>query len=457
MIARVTLIALLCFPLTAWGQLQLSQIQASGTVPVGASLDLGSIPAGSSATVTLQVTNISNTAVTVQNVAISGTGFSLPGTYAFELPYVLAPAASWNFKVGFSPVSPGAAQGTLEVNPGISIALSGSGTAALSILDGGNMVAPGTSIDFGRVEMGSSAQQTFTISNPNSAVIPVSTLQVTGPAFKQSSGPAAPFNVQPGASVTIQVAFTPATANAAQGALSINQENFVLTGSGYAQPFPAASIVFNQASAQSGQQLTVSIELASPATAAVSGNLIMTFTPSTPGAAGDNAIQFLSGNPRVAGVTIQPGAIAASFGSSAQAAFQTGTTAGTIGFSLALGNGTQAANSITIAPELVQLNSSTAVAEPGQIVVSLTGFDNTHAASQMAFTFYDSKGNTIAPGTIQTDASQIFATYFSGNEGGGAFALRAAFPVTGDSSTVASARVQITNPAGSAQIPSISF
>lgn len=446
------------FPLTAWGQLQLSVVRNGAPQPVGAALDFGSVPVGSSATLTLRAINTSDsTPVTIQSVAIAGTGFSLPGTYVFELPYVLTPGASWDFKLGFSPVSLGAAQGVLRVSPGIGVALTGAGTAALSVSNQGQALTPGANVSFGRVEMGGSALQTFSIENPNSTAIAVGTLQVSGPGFAQTAGPSAPFNVQAGASINLEVTFSPAAANAAQGALSVNQQTFILTGSGYAQPFPAVSIVFDQGSASSAQQRSLTITMASPATADASGNLELTFTPSSPDASDDSAIQFLSGNPRIAAVTIHKGDTLAHFGSSTQAAFQTGTTVGTVGFHLKLGNGTESKNTLSIAAETVRINSATAVAEPGQVILSLTGFDNTHAASQMEFTFYDSTGKAISPGAIQTDASQIFAKYFAGNPGGGAFALRAAFPVTGDPKQIAGARVEITNPAGSAQTPAISF
>jgi len=457
MIRRALRIAVLFFPLAAWAQLQLSELQDGVAKPVGASLDFGSVPAGGSAIVTLTITNPSTAAVTVQNIAISGAAFSLPGTYVFELPYILAPGASWNFQAGFAPAATGAAQGTLQVNPGISIALTGNGAGALSVSNQGKPLAPWATVDFGRIELGTSTQQSFLITNPDATAIGISQLQVTGGGFQQSGGPAGSFTIAAGASATVQITFTPVSANGAQGTLTINQESFLLTGSGYAQPFPAASITFDQANALSAQQRSVSITLASPATADVSGNLEMTFTPSVPGASDDSAIQFLSGNPRVAGLTIHQGDTTAHFGSLTQAQFQTGTTAGTIAFALTLTNGVQSTNQMVIAPGVVQLNSATAVAETGQIIISLTGFDNTHAASQLAFTFYDGGGHPIAPGTIKADASKVFSDYFSGNEGGGAFSLRAAFPVTGSSSQISSAQVQVTNPAGSVQTPSISF
>ncbi len=80
--------------------------------------------------------------------------------------------------------------------------------------------------------------------------------------------------------------------------------------------------------------------------------------------------------------------------------------------------------------------------------MSLAGFDNTYSASQLSFTFYDSRGSAIQPGAIRVDVSSTFQQYFASTQAGGMFALLAKFPMTGDSNQVASVDVQITNAAG---------
>jgi hypothetical protein len=133
--------------------------------------------------------------------------------------------------------------------------------------------------------------------------------------------------------------------------------------------------------------------------------------------------------------------------------FQTGTTAGVIAFTLTIGS-TTVTTSTTIPAAPIALDLATAVPSTDRIIVSLTGFDNTHAASQLTFTFYDTAGKAIAPGLIQSDVSGPFANYYNQHpEVGGVFYLQAEFPVTGDITQVASVDVQIANPVGIAAPP----
>jgi len=91
---------------------------------------------------------------------------------------------------------------------------------------------------------------------------------------------------------------------------------------------------------------------------------------------------------------------------------------------------------------------ATSVRKFSELDVSLAGFDNTYSASQLTFTFYNSKGAIIQPGPMPIDVSSIFQQYFSSTQVGGMFALLARFPMTGDSTQVVSVDVQITNRAG---------
>jgi hypothetical protein len=55
------------------------------------------------------------------------------------------------------------------------------------------------------------------------------------------------------------------------------------------------------------------------------------------------------------------------------------------------------------------------------------------------------------------DAGTDFTRYFSTTDLGGVFQLRAVFPVTGDTSRIASCDVTLTNAAGNSKTPRISF
>ena len=128
------------------------------------------------------------------------------------------------------------------------------------------------------------------------------------------------------------------------------------------------------------------------------------------------------------------------------------------------GSATPAAQAtLTIAPAAVSIQTATAVrllgsvivngivggvSSGGEVDVSVTATDNTYSASQVAFTFFDKTGAPMSPGTIQEDATSDFESYFATTQTGGAFALLAKFPVTGDVTQIISATVAITNSVG---------
>jgi hypothetical protein len=127
--------------------------------------------------------------------------------------------------------------------------------------------------------------------------------------------------------------------------------------------------------------------------------------------------------------------------------FQTGSTAGTITFTVTLGtDSTQA--SFAIAPASVWIDTILLTTGPGAITLDVTGFDNTRSASQVTFTFLDSGGRVVGGGPVSADVSSDFEQYFQNPSLGGVFKLMAAFPVTGDTSQVNSVEVGFTNAAG---------
>lgn len=197
----------------------------------------------------------------------------------------------------------------------------------------------------------------------------------------------------------------------------------------------------------SAQQNSLTVELASASAISGAGTLTMAFTSSVAGVSDDAAIQFLSGPPRTATVSIAPGATSGAFDGQPNISFQTGTTAGTITFTLTLPNATQQAT-LTIAPETVNIDIAEAVRLIDEIDVSVSGFDNTYSASQLVYTFFDVHGNAIPPGAIPVSATSEFQQYFGSSSVGGMFALLAKFPVTGNEAQVASFEFQITNSAG---------
>lgn len=454
MIARMLLLVSL-LPLSAVAQIQLFQFDGTNETPVGASVDVGAASPGDTLEVRFRVRNIGSGPAVLQTLSLAGAGFKISATPS--LPYTIAPGSETEFRVAFSPASAGSYSAFLLVNT-INVILRGTAvpSAVLTLTGSNTPLAAGAVIDFGSVVRGGSRLQSFTLTNPASAGITVGALAVSGPGFRGPTGASAPIQLAPGQSASFQVAFEPQSGQPAQGTLTVDQRSFKLTGLGLDPPLPGASIVFGSSTGVSAQQNSVSIPLASASPVSGTGTLTMEFHSSVTGVTDDAAIHFLPEPKRVATVTISVGDTAAKFGTQSSILFQTGTTAGTIVFKLTLPNGAQQA-SLTIAPASINFDLAHGVRRVNDLDVSITGFDNTYSASQLAFTFYDKSGATMQPGVIRVDATSDFRLYFNSSQTGGAFGLLATFPVSGDATQVAGVDVQITNSVGVAKTQRIAF
>jgi hypothetical protein len=175
----------------------------------------------------------------------------------------------------------------------------------------------------------------------------------------------------------------------------------------------------------------------------------MSFTPSVASITSDPAIMFLANSGQQISVSVAAGQLLATYNGQSALSFQTGTTAGTLTFSVTFPNTPVYTKSFTIPPAVPQLTSVTAVRSSPNLVVTVNGYDNTYTAGNLGFTFYDTQGNTITP--IQLNAtSQFQQLFYTNNTAGGAFSFQATFPVTGNVTRVGSVLVSVTNSAGQA-------
>jgi len=187
--------------------------------------------------------------------------------------------------------------------------------------------------------------------------------------------------------------------------------------------------------------------LASPARAGGIGKVYLDFQPALPSLPDDPAIDFFISPGRFGWFSVLPGEEATWFGPRQDIWFQTGTTAGRITVTVSLGEHREQAV-LDIPPAPVVITSLTAKRANSGLEVSLWGIDNTRTGSQIVFSFFDAAGQLVAPGHISLNAAGAFRNYYESSVLGGTFALRAAFPVTGDASVLAGAEVEITNAAG---------
>jgi hypothetical protein len=192
-----------------------SAVAASYTMSLSpASLNFGSVTAGSSTTQNVQLSNTGNSSVTVTQVAASGAGISVSGLSA---PVTLPPSQSLVLRVTFAPTTAGATAGSVTVtnNDGVNA------VAAVT----GSEVQPGlsltpTSASFGSVVTGNTNSQTVQIRNSGTSSLTVSQATVTGAGFTLS-GLAVPLTLTPGQSGNFNVQYAPQSAGSVSGGVSI--------------------------------------------------------------------------------------------------------------------------------------------------------------------------------------------------------------------------------------------
>ena len=443
--------------LAAWSpaalaQIQLLQIGGTTETPAPAVIGFGSIDAGESASLSFRLRNTGSTAASVGAIAVAGTAFVL---VAQSLPASLGVQSTFDFIVSFQPSAAGSYSATLQA-AGISVLLTGTAVPALTyqvLGPGGAQPLSAAPVDFGNVTFGSSKTIQFAALNQSGQPLLVPAFTLTGMGFALSGLTPSGMLLQPLATATFTIAFTPAESGVATATLGIGAHTYSLTGTGIAPPLPKASMNVSLARIESAQQGVVTVALDAPYYAAATGSIAIAFAPAAgipTTSAADPGIGFASGG------LLAPFTIAAG-DTQASAAFSTGTTAGSITFTLTFGNATTQ-QTLTIAPASPELSSAGATRQANTITVQVIGFDNTRSTGKLNFVFYDAAGNAIAPGSIATDATSDFANYFRGSTVGGAFALTAVFPISGGTpSQIAAFDFQIVNSAGTARSARTSF
>ena len=184
--------------------------------PSPASLGFGNVQVGSSASQTLTITNTGNKLVSVSDVSISGTGFSLASQ---SMPFTLAAHASQDLTATFAPKVAGGANGVITVtsnasDPNLNIPLSGTGTAP------GSLTASPSTVSFGNVTVNTSSAQTVTLTNGGGISVTVSGLSISGTGFSLAQV-STPFALVAGGTKSLTVTFSPQAAGNASGSITV--------------------------------------------------------------------------------------------------------------------------------------------------------------------------------------------------------------------------------------------
>jgi hypothetical protein len=191
------------------------------------SLSFGAVPVGSSASLSVVVSNAHAWKETITALPITGSGFSVSGPL---LPVTLGTGQSVTLSVSFAPQTAGVVAGNIFLTgDSLNIPLSATGAAV-----GQLSIAPG-SLSFGSVDVGTSTTQPSSMTATGGSVT-VSSATSSNSQFSVS-GVSLPVTINAGQTVSFDVAFAPTKTGADSATLSFasnasNSSSEALSGTG---------------------------------------------------------------------------------------------------------------------------------------------------------------------------------------------------------------------------------
>ena len=282
-----------------------------------------------------------------------------------DFPTTLQPGADASFTISFTPTQAVLiTSSTLELGtrqyPLSGIGIPGAGLQSLLVsytLPNGvhYNVSTASPIDFGSVVAGSSTKFTFTVLNPqtNFDALAVPSAAVSGSGYSLANVPF-PQTLKPGEQASFDVLFSPAQAGTAAATLTIGSLQYALTGKATGANLNPV-FQFTPATLASQQQAQLSIQFTDAPQASSIGTLSVSFRSAVEGIADDPAILFVTTGGRNMSATITAGSANATFDGQNSLTFQTGTTAGTLTFTLSFADGDSYKKSVDILPSTIQL------------------------------------------------------------------------------------------------------
>lgn len=215
-------------------------------------LTFGNTLVGNSQALSVILTNSGGSSVSISQVAVTGSGFSL-NTPA--LPISLAAGQSTTLNVAFTPTASGSSSGALTISSNasdavISISLSGNGSSV------GQLALSPASLSFAGVDVGTTQSLSGTLSASGSSVT-ISSVSSTSSLFTLS-GLTLPLTIAAGQSAPFSITFAPQANGTASGSFSFvsNAANSpsteAVTGSGQTIQYTVALSWTASTSAVSG-------------------------------------------------------------------------------------------------------------------------------------------------------------------------------------------------------------
>ena len=302
------------------------------------SVNFGSLPVNSSATVPVTLSNTGTAPVGITAAGLTGSSF-FTSTLASQ---TINPGQTASFNVKFAPTSTGSASGNISITnnaPGspLVIPLSGTGTQSLPQLT----ISP-ASVNFNTVNVGSNATQTITLNNTGNAALNITADNLTGPGFTMTLTPQ---TINAGASATFSVQFAPTTEGAGSGSISITSNapgspatiplsgtglqalgaanptsvafGSVVTGTSNSQPIILtnngnAVLTFSQVNVSTGFSIT-GLTTSTTIAAGASQSFNIHFAPTTSGPVSGAVTLFTNGSPAQLAINLTGTGVTATF------------------------------------------------------------------------------------------------------------------------------------------------
>ena len=284
----------------------------------------------------------------------------------------------------------------------------------------GVLAASATTVSFGSVAVGSSAQQTVSVTNTGSASVDVSQATISGSGFSVMSGTGAA-TLAVGQSATIQVQFAPTSAAAATGNLVVTSDasnpslTIALSGSGATGAVSATPASVSFGNVADGTTATQAITLKNTGSASVNVSS-ESVTGTGFGVTGFTAQSLAAGSTMTFNATFAPASTASVSGS-----ISVVTSASATPISVAL-SGTGAQPGISVTPSSVSFgNVSNGTSSTQAVTLKNTGTANLVVSSESVtgagFTVTGFTAQTLAPNSSMT-FNAIFAPTSAGAASG---------------------------------------
>lgn len=267
--------------------ISLMGVSSPSTLAVApASLNYGAVLVGTSASLSVQLTNTGSSAVTLTGITATGDYSTAIGTCP-PPGNPLAPGAGCALQVTFAPMQSGARAGTLSIASSATTApliVSLTGTGMQSHLQ----ITP-SSLSFGSIAVGASTTESLTLANTGTAPITGIASALTGDYAV--TVPCAVTTLVAGGSCSITLAFTPSATGTRAGTLTVISSDALS---------PATISLTGTAAAIIGGSFTLTVNGSSTASASVSsgepaaynltitptgnftGTVVLSCTPVTP-------------------------------------------------------------------------------------------------------------------------------------------------------------------------------